>query len=97
MTVTVYAVPEPIAESMSMLNGLATLFFSFAALVASIPIGIAINYVFTENMNAMQQKAISLAFICGVLISGVLLVLAVVCTCKRKSTWDKVKLASQAR
>lgn len=97
MTQTVYAVPEHIADSMSLLNGLATMFFSIAALMTSIPIGIGINYIFTEDMTKPQLKAIMLAFVCASMISILLFIIAVVCTCKRRGVWNRVKLASQVR
>jgi TRAP-type C4-dicarboxylate transport system permease small subunit len=97
MNVVVYAVPEPVAEAMSILNGLATLFFSLAALAASLPIGIEINSMFVDTMPAGQQKAINLAFWVGLIFCVILAGLAGYCTIRRISTWGQVKRASQAR
>jgi hypothetical protein len=97
MKATVYPVPEPIAESLSILNGLATLFFTLGGIFASLPIGVLISSIFVEHITEMEQRAINLVFGAGAVIAVVLFGLAITCTCKRRSTWDKVKTASQIK
>ena len=94
---TVYAIYDYEATSLSNLSTNATLAFSLGSLVMSLPVSIWANWLFTDKPTELAQFATKFIAPGCITITAAFYIFGVVSLIQRAGLWTRIKAQSQAR